>query len=97
MSRSYRHTTIIKDKNNKSMKKYANKKVRHTDDIPNGKAYKKCFESYDISDYRWIWTKEQAIDEWRQAEAGIGYTWLLKHFKNLEEYLAYWRRCVKRK
>jgi hypothetical protein len=33
-------------------KRNANKKVRHTEDIPNGSSYKKCFCSYDIVDWR---------------------------------------------
>lgn len=37
----------------KKMKKVANQKIRNsknTDDIPNGRSYKKYFDSYDIVD-----------------------------------------------
>jgi len=33
-------------------KRYANHVVRHTEDVPNGKAYKKLYGSYDICDFR---------------------------------------------
>lgn len=94
MSRSYKKYPIVKDPPNKGMKKYANKKVRHTKDIPNGKAYKKVFESWEISDYCWIWTREEAINSYKQAPAN---SWIRKHFETLEEYLIYWEKCVKRK
>ena len=45
MSRSYKKHPRVKDASNKGMKKFANKKVRHTKNIPNGKAYKKKFLS----------------------------------------------------
>lgn len=57
MSRSYKKHNRVKDPVNKGMKKYANKKVRHTENIPNGKVYKKVFCSWDISD--WIWIRDQ--------------------------------------
>ncbi|HAH17786.1 MAG TPA: hypothetical protein DCL29_02025 [Eubacterium sp.] len=94
MSRSYKKHPRVKDKNNKGMKKYANKKVRHTKDIPNGKAYKKVFESWDICDYCWIWTWKEAIDAYNQAPAD---SWIRKHFETLEKYLIYWEKCVRRK
>lgn len=94
MSRSYKKYPIVKDPANKGMKRFANKKVRHTKDIPNGKAYKKVFESWEISDYCWIWTREEAINNYKQASAN---SWIRKHFKTLEDYLKYWEKCVKRK
>ncbi len=54
MSRSFRKYFCVKDPAGKYMKRYANKKVRHTKDIPSGGAYKKVFESWDISDYCWL-------------------------------------------
>lgn len=94
MSRSYKKHPRVKDKTNKNMKKFANKKVRHTEDIPNGKAYKKVFESWEISDYNWIWTKEEAIEQYNRADEN---SWIKKRYKNLEDYLKYWEKCVKRK
>ena len=37
MSRSYKKQPISKDPANKNMKRFANKRVRHTKDIPSGK------------------------------------------------------------
>lgn len=53
MSRSYKKYPVIKDKNS-GMKKCANRKIRRSkymEDIPNGKAYRKFSETYDICDY----------------------------------------------
>ena len=94
MSRSYKKYPIVKDKNNKGMKRYANKKVRRTKNIPNGKAYKKIFESWDISDYQWIWTRKEAIEDYNEASED---SWIKKHFETLEKYLIYWEKCVRRK
>jgi hypothetical protein len=94
MSRSYKKHNIVKDPSAKGMKKYANKKVRRTKNVPNGKAYKKVFESWNISDYQWIWTREEAIEDYNKAPAD---SWIKKHFETLEKYLIYWEKCVKRK
>lgn len=53
MSRSYKKTPICKDRktSSKANKRIANSKVRHTDNIPNGKAYRKVFNTWDIHDY----------------------------------------------
>ena len=53
MSRSYKHFGFCKDrKSSRWGKRQANKKVRKTRDIPNGKAYKKLVEPWDyICDY----------------------------------------------
>ena len=94
MSRSYKKHPYSKDRPSKGMKKFANKKVRHTKDIPNGKAYKKVFESWDICDWRWIWTRADAIRTWERAKED---SWIKKHYETLEKYLIYWEKCVKRK
>ncbi len=94
MSRSYKKHNRVKDPANKGMKRYANKKVRHTKNVPNGKAYKKLFESWDISDWNWIWTKEQAIEDYNSAPED---SWIKKHYETLEKYLMYWEKCTKRK
>ena len=94
MSRSFRKHPRAKDPANKGMKKYANKRVRKTENIPNGKAYKKVFESYDISDWNWIWTKNEAIRMYLSAEPE---SWIRQRFETLEKYLIYWEKCVKRK
>lgn len=53
MSRSYKKTPISKDNpgGRKSSKKQANRRVRNSKNVPNGKQYRKFFNSYDIYDY----------------------------------------------
>jgi len=52
MSRSYRHQGWIQDQTcKKAGKRFANKKVRRTDDVPSGKAYRRVYNPYNIADY----------------------------------------------
>lgn len=103
MSRSYKkHGNIVKQQNTKGMKRCANQYVRrHADELPRkGKAYKKLFESWDICDYKWIWTKQDAINEWYEANSPSSryrYRWNIASRMSLEEYLKYWEKCTKRK
>lgn len=66
MSRSFKKTPIVKDNNNgrASLKRAANKRVRHTKDIPNGKSYRKQFNTYAIYDQcsYCTWLEFKAID-----------------------------------
>ena len=59
MSRSIRKTAVIKDngKHKRFYKKIANKKVRKTK-IGNNGNYKKCFESWNICDWK-FWIKNK--------------------------------------
>ena len=82
MSRSFRKNVWIKDKN-KGMKRIANKRVRQAmkkGEVASGSHYKKHFDSYDISDWKfdcsfeeflkWWWTtdmdKETALATWER-------------------------------
>ena len=94
MSRSYKKFPVCKQQANKDSKRFANKAVRRTKDIPNGGSYKKCFESYNICDWCYIWTKQDAIDDWNES---LYHYYRSKRFKTLEQYLAYWEKCTKRK
>ena len=54
MSRSYRHHYIFKTAGDKSMKKLFNRRLRRSQrcsNIPNGNAYKKYNESWEIADF----------------------------------------------
>ncbi|WCK57636.1 hypothetical protein PP175_26620 (plasmid) [Aneurinibacillus sp. Ricciae_BoGa-3] len=53
MSRSYKKQPIIKDHDSgKAGKNFANRKVRrYKQALPNGKAYRKIYETYDVHDY----------------------------------------------
>ena len=69
MSRSYKKLPIL-TVNTKGMKKYASKHVRHCEDIPQSSrgAYKKYFESYDICDYKFLYTLRDLVEEWNKEE-----------------------------
>lgn len=80
MGKSYKKSPVCKDNNHakKRMKQLANKKVRKTNNVPNGNSYKKNFCSYDIVDYRFyrsyesfkgsrnIWGTELTKDDWER-------------------------------
>ena len=101
MSRSYKkHGEMVKQQNTRGQKKFANRRVRrHMDALPpKGKSYKKLFSSWEICDYKWIWTKEDAIREWNEAHSTPSeYKYSCASRMTLEEYLAYWEKCTKRK
>lgn len=46
---------------NKFMKTYANHRVRHKEEVPNGGAYKKFTCSWDICDWTWFWHSEREL------------------------------------
>lgn len=54
MSRSYKKNLWITDysKSRRFFKGQANRKIRRSKDVPDGKAYRKFYESYDICDYK---------------------------------------------
>jgi hypothetical protein len=59
MSRSYKKSPVFKDRR-KSGKRFANKSVRkYSKKIQSGRAYKKIFCSYNISDYSFRTTWEE--------------------------------------
>jgi hypothetical protein len=58
MSRSYRkpwYTQGYGTSGRRWQKWYANKVVRNASDVPDGKAYRKYYESWNICDCRWVW------------------------------------------
>ena len=100
MSRSYRKYYVTKD-HNKGQKQLANRKVRRVNKLDplKGGNYKKLYPQWDICDYCWRWTKEEAIESWYEEEAEHynGYAWRHDRFGTLENWLNYWEKCVKRK
>ena len=95
MSRSYKHSTLSKQQNTKGMKRHANHKVRrHAMELPSkGSTYKKLFPSYDICDWKWWWSKKEAINCWKNAQNhGYGFYRTI----TLEECVADWK-CSMRK
>ena len=78
MSKSYKKTPIIKDNTGTKQlqwyKRHANKTVRRTADIANGKAYKKVYCTWNIHDYSFRQTYNEYLKE-RVSK--------LKHYLNI--------------
>lgn len=57
MSRSNRKPWVTDgykgSKRRQFFKRYSNKVIRRTEDIADGKAFKKVFDSWSICDYKW--------------------------------------------
>ena len=52
-----------KDRNTYRDKRFANKKVRNTNNIPDGKYYKKLYCSWNIRDWKWLyWNPKEILD-----------------------------------
>lgn len=96
MSRSYKKSPVYTDSSpgtTKEKKKVANRKVRHAEDIPNGGAYKKVHESWDIHDYVNRWTWEEAKAFWESGEN----EYLTQHYPTEKDFYRYWLKCCKSK
>lgn len=108
MSRSYKKHPVVKG-NCKGQKQVANRKIRRVDKLTplKGGSYKKLYLTWNICDFRSRWTEEDAITEWYEEETEMyeenninswrHYPWRHERFGSLENWLNYWRRCVKRK
>ena len=62
MSRSRKKTAIFKQKNDKWYKRHSNKKIRKTDNLPSGGAFRRVVNSYDICDWRCLCS---AVSKWK--------------------------------
>ena len=96
MSRSYRKHPILKDNGNsaKSMKRYANKKVRHLDleELPKkGRLFRRFFPQYDIHDWICYWPWSEAKKSWETQPD----SWYRRTYPTLEEFFIYWVKCMK--
>jgi hypothetical protein len=95
MSRSYKKHPWNADGNYaKSGKKFAAKKVRNLDiDYlpPKGNAYKKIYEQYDIRDWVYRWTWEEALRWYRQHPDQY------KEYPTEKDFYRYWFRLMKAK
>lgn len=97
MSRSYKKNPFVTDhkrKITKYSKKLANRKFRRTLELYQNSAYKKYNESWDICDFKWRSTKQDAID-WYINECDNSY--VKGKCPTLESYLNYWAKCAIRK
>lgn len=93
MSRSYKKNPIYTDGRTptpKRVKAIANDKVKHTKNLPNGCAYKKVFETYDIHDYisRWSW-EEAKFAYFHPNPYGINWQ---DDYPTLKDFYRYWKK-----
>ncbi len=95
MSRSFKHSPVSTDgkrRTTKQSKKFANKTIRHyKKGLPNGKAYKKLFCSYNIHDWISYWSWSQAQKDWNRL------FFLQKEYPTLKQFYIFWYKCQKRK
>ena len=109
MSRSYKKNPVAKD-NQRGGAQYAKRRSAHRSrNLPiesedgetlmsSRSAFKKIFrDQYDIHDYVYRWSKEEAIAEYEAAQkAPEEYRWM-QRYPTLESFLNYWEKCVRRK
>ena len=89
MSRSYKHHPFCTDRKDgaKWWKNQANRKVRHTMEIPNGKAYRKVYNSWNIHDYIWYESRYGAA-AWYNRHVTHGlYSWWYDKYPTFEDYI----------
>lgn len=98
MSRSYRKFPVVKErqqhreKSRMTAKDFANRAVRRYKDMPTGKGgYKKIYDSYFISDYRYIGYMNKT-EVWKAWEA---YDYI--YYDTYEEALWNWKKYYLRK
>lgn len=105
MSRSYKKNPYVTDNSNgrrKTSKRMANHKVRRIvrtmdEDMPARLQHKKMTCSWDICDYRWRMTREDAIRWYNNEMANEASEYFKKHYPTLEAWLKYWDKCYRRK
>ena len=91
MGKSYKKFPILHQEKKDDCHKL-NRQIRHMkleDEIPGHAAYKKIASGH--RGWSYIWTKEQAIQEYNQYEH------IRKRYKTLDDWLNYWKSCVVRK
>ena len=87
MSRSHRKVYGYCDRNPYA-KRLANKRVRRTKHLPNGKLYKKVFDSWDICDYTITYSRQEIIFNARR-EFAKGNLSRRKTFNSVEQYISH--------
>lgn len=74
MSRSYKRVPCCKD-HNKGMKRYANRYVRRNYlVVPSGNAYKKLFCSWNICDYKFLYSFNSYRKGWSKYNRNEKYS-----------------------
>ena len=105
MSRSYKKNPYVTDGyggDRKANKRIANRKVRRRvntmdDDMPARLQHKKMTESWDICDYKWRMTREEAIHWFNERMTDEATEYFKKRYPTLEAWLKYWEKCYRRK
>lgn len=87
MSRSFKKTPIVKDRR-VGGKKFANHKVRRSKDVPNGKAYRKFYNSYDISDFKYTQSKKSFLKRWEHRHDVHRWLWIKD--RPFHQAMRYW-------
>jgi len=78
MSRSFKHVPGFVDhpkSGSKKDKRFANKKIRNTEDIPNGGSFKKIYESWNINDWKFLYFSMDEILEFSNINTAYK-TWM---------------------
>lgn len=104
MSRSYKKNPYVTDhtrKTSKKNKRIANhsfrQQVAKLEDMPARSQHKKMTDSWNICDYRWRMTREEAI-QWYENEMKFeASNYFKKRYPTLESWLNYWEKCHRRK
>lgn len=101
MSRSYKKNPVVKDANDRAMKRLANRTVRRRikddEDMPARLQHKKMTESWMISDYKSRMTREEAIQWYNEIVDRNPTTRFMRRYPTLEAWLKYWEKCYVRK
>lgn len=104
MSRSYKKNPYVTDGyggDRKQNKRIANRRVRRRlkdgEDLPARLHHKKMTESWDICDYRWRMTREDAIHWYENEMNSQASLYFKKRYPTLEAWLKYWDKCYRRK
>ncbi len=95
MSRSVKKSPVFKDQQHLSTgwtKRQAGKAVRRfKGDVQNGKWYRKLYCPWNICDYRFYKTKQQAVHEWKTFQ------WLREQLLTHAEVINDWEKFYRRK
>ena len=104
MSRSYKKNPYVTDhtrRSTKQSKRIANRifrrKLSYEEDMPARPQHKKVTESWNICDYKWRMTREEAIEWYMTRTEYEPSGWWAKRYPTLEAWLNYWEKCYKRK
>ena len=104
MSRSYKKSPWVTDhtrRTTKESKRLANRIVRRRlkrgEDMPSRLPHRKMTETWDICDYRWRMSEEQAIEWYNHYSEDEASDYFKKHYPTLEDWLEYYKKCYVRK